>query len=351
MSAPVEWKGGRVLVTGASGFVGRQVVKIGRRLGVEMHLFGRTSPASAKEHRHPERSAGSSATGAQSRDPGGPLTHGAEADRRGPSTALHSAQDDGFHAGEIEDAARVAEVVAEVAPAGIIHLAAAGVSYGQTDVDAMCRMNVLGLANVLEAACQLASPPAVVCAGSGFEYAPLDRARRENDALLPNSAYGASKAAATAIASFYAARLPVTVLRPFSIYGAGEPAGRLAAYVIAKTRAGEPVDLTPAEQLRDYAEVGDVAEAFWRALAQPPAIGALRALNVGSGEVITLRAFVEAVADVLRRAGFTPDLRFGARPYRSDEMMNYTADISLLRSTLGWTPPTPLATGLARMLA
>ena len=32
-------------------------------------------------------------------------------------------------------------------------------------------------------------------------------------------------------------------------------------------------------------------------------------------------------------------------------MMNYTADISLLRSTLGWTPPTPLATGLARMLA
>ena len=306
MSAPpLTWTGGRVLVTGASGFVGRHVVEMGRRLGVELHAFGR---------------------------------HAAGADVE-------------FHAGEIEDEARVAEVIRNVAPTGIIHLAAAGVAYGQSDVAGLCRVNALGLANVLEAASQLASPPAAVCAGSGFEYAPLDRARRESDPLLPNSAYGASKAAASAIASFYAARLPVTVLRPFSIYGAGEPAGRLAAYVVAKTRAGEPVDLTPGEQLRDCAEVGDVAEAFWRALVQPAPVGALRALNVGTGEAITLRAFVETVAEALRGAGFAPDLRFGARPYRSDEMMNYTADISLLRATLGWIPSTPLAAGLGRMLA
>ena len=306
MSAvPPEWKGARVLVTGAGGFVGRHVVAIGGRLGVEMHALGRSAP------------------------PGGVA----------------------FSEGEITDAARVAEIVARVAPAGIIHLAAAGVAYGHGDAGGLCRVNALGLANLLEAASQLARPPAVVCAGSGFEYAPLDRARRESDVLLPNSAYGASKAAATAVASFYAARLPVTVLRPFSIYGAGEPAGRLAAYVIAKTRAGEPVDLTPGEQLRDYAEVGDVAEAFWRSLVKSHAPGALRVLNVGSGEVITLRAFVEAVAQALRGTGLAPDLRFGARPYRSDEMMNYVPDIALLRTTLGWTPPTPLATGLARMLA
>lgn len=303
-AAPLEWKSGRVMVTGAGGFVGRHVVEIGRRLGAEIHAFGRTAPGAGVE----------------------------------------------FHPGEIEDAARVADVVAQIAPAGVIHLAAAGVAYGQSDVQALCRVNALGLANVLEAASRLASPPAVVCAGSGFEYAPMERARRESDPLLPNSAYGASKAAATAIASFYASRLPVTVLRPFSIYGAGEPAGRLAAYVIAKTRAGEPVDLTPGGQLRDYAEVGDVAESFWRALSRLPGSGALRVLNVASGEVITLRAFVEAVADALRDAGFTPDLRFGARPYRGDEMMDYTAEISLLRETLDWWPSTPISAGLARML-
>ena len=298
------WRGGPALVTGASGFVGRKVMQIGRSLGVELHAFGRTAPG-AGEH---------------------------------------------FHAGEIEDAERVAAVVARVAPAGIIHLAAAGVGYGQTDMASLCRVNALGLAHLLEAAARLSTPPAVVCAGSGFEYVPLDRARREEDLLQPNSAYGASKVVATAIASFYAARLPVTVLRPFSIYGAGEPAGRLAAYLVDKTRAGEPVDLTPGEQVRDYAEVSDVAEAFWRALVRPPASGALRALNVATGCPITLRAFAEAVAEALRRAGFTPDLRFGARPYRADEMMDYTADISALRATFGWAPATPLATGLERML-
>ena len=152
------------------------------------------------------------------------------------------------------------------------------------------------------------------------------------------------------IAAVYAGRMPITVLRPFSIYGRGESPGRLAPHIIAKARAGEPVDLTPGEQLRDYAGVTDVAEAFWRALAQPPAIGALRTLNVASGRMITLRAFVETLAEALRQAGFKPELRFGARSYRRDEMMNYTADISLLRDTLAWTPATPLESGLAHLL-
>jgi nucleoside-diphosphate-sugar epimerase len=284
-------------------------VALGRRLGAEIHLLGRRA-----------------------------------ADRG-------DAQEHAFHPVDIEDATRVRDTVTAIAPTGIIHLAAAGVAYGQSDVAALCRVNALGLANLIEAASQLASPPAVVCAGSGFEYAPLGRARRESDPLLPNSAYGASKAAATAIASCYATRLPVTVLRPFSIYGPGEPAGRLAAYVIERTRAGQPVDLTPGGQLRDYAEVGDVAESFWRALARPPAPGSPRVLNVASGEIITLRAFVEALAEALRAIGLEPDLQFGARPYRSDEMMDYTADVSLLRVTLDWVPSTPLAVGLGRLLA
>jgi nucleoside-diphosphate-sugar epimerase len=63
-----------------------------------------------------------------------------------------------------------------------------------------------------------------------------------------------------------------------------------------------------------------------------------------------LRDFCEILATILREAGCAPDLRFGARPYRQDEMMNYTADISLLESTLGWMPATSLETGLRGMV-
>lgn len=307
MSTPgFTWTGGRVLLTGATGFVGQHAVAYGRRAGVEMVAFGRRAPEAAGV---------------------------------------------AWCEGALEDAASVQRAVQQVQPAGIIHLAAAGVSYGSGSVSDLLRVNAGGLAHLLEAAATLATPPAVVCAGSGFEYAPLPRARWEDDALRPNTAYGASKAAASAVASYYAAQLPLTLLRPFSIYGRGEPAGRLAAYVIAKTRAGEEIDLTAGEQLRDYAEVGDVAEAFWHALAARPPAGELRVLNLASGERTTLRAFVELLGEMLRRQGAAPQLNFGARPYRADEMMDYTADVSQLRATLPHTMRTSLRAGLERMVA
>jgi nucleoside-diphosphate-sugar epimerase len=283
---------GGVLITGATGFLGRHVVVGGQKRGAELHTLGR----------------------------------------------------------DIANAAHVRNAVSRLRPKGIIHLAAAGVAQEETDTASLLRTNALGLAHLLEAAAELPAPPPVVCAGSGFEYAPLDCARRENDPVAPNTPYGASKAAGTAVASVFAGRLPITVLRLFSLYGPGEAAGRLAPYVIAKARAGEPADLTPGKQLRDYAEVGDVAEAFWRALDQPPTNGKLRLLNVGTGKPVALRDFCEILATILREAGCAPDLRFGTRPYRPDEMMNYTADVGLLESTLRWMPATSLESGLRRMV-
>ena len=281
-----------LLITGATGFLGRHVVAHGRARGAELHPLGR----------------------------------------------------------DMEDAAHVRRVVDELQPTGIIHLAATGVTYGEADLPALLRTNAGGLANLLAAAADMVRPPHVVCAGSGFEYALLDRARRESDPALPNSAYGASKAAATAVASVFATRLPITMLRLFSLYGAGESANRLAPYLIAKARAGEPVDLTPGEQLRDYLAAEDAAEAFWRALDQPPADGKLRILNAASGQTVTLRAFCETLASALSAAGLIPDLSFGARPYRPDEMMNYTADVTQLHETLNWLPSTSLETGLQELV-
>jgi nucleoside-diphosphate-sugar epimerase len=306
MSAPpIMAPPGPVLITGASGFLGRHTVAFGHALRADVHTYGR---------------------------------------RVADAFAVH-------HRGDLEDGPGLRETIARLAPRGIIHLAAAGVSYGQNDPAALLRTNALPLVDLLEAAAALPTPPSIVCAGSGFEYAPLPRARRESDPALPHSAYGASKAAATALASAYAGRVPITVVRPFSVYGVGEPAGRFAAYIIAQTKARLPVELTAGAQLRDYSDAADLAEGFWRVLAQPPPAGALRVLNVATGRAVTLRAFAEALGEALARAGCAADFRFGARPYRADEMMDYTADVSLLESTLCWLPATPLSTGLDRMVA
>jgi nucleoside-diphosphate-sugar epimerase len=53
---------------------------------------------------------------------------------------------------------------------------------------------------------------------------------------------------------------------------------------------------------------------------------------------MTLREFVELIASELSERGFAPVLAFGARPYRSDEVMFFTPAVSRLRDVLGWLP-------------
>jgi UDP-glucose 4-epimerase len=293
----------RVLLTGATGFVGSHVLNLGIALGAEIHVLSRS-----------------------------PFVR--------PGITVWN--------GDLTRADQVTEVLSAVKPDAILHLAAGGVAYGSQATSDLLRVNTVGLASVLEATAVLDLHPAVVVAGSGFEYAPQARELRETDPIGPTSSYGLSKAAATMVATLFAGQMPITILRLFSLYGPGEQEPRLVPYVIAQARKRQPVDLTPGTQVRDYTFVGDAAEAFWRALAVPPRAEQPRILNVASGRIVTLRCFTELLAQEMSQHGLFPDLRFGARPFRPDELMHYTADRSLLIKTLGWSPTTSLEQGLAQ---
>jgi len=305
MGALAKLKGKRVLITGATGFVGQHVLVQGLALGVELHALSR-----AEQH------------------------------------------SDGvcWWQGDLLDADATKQILSQVRPDGILHLAAGGVAYGAARNRDVLRVNVEGLAVLLDAARDADISPHVVIAGSGFEYAPQNQPLREDDPIAPTSVYGVSKAAATLLARLYAVSFPISVLRLFSLYGSGEQEPRVVPYVIAQTLRGLPVELTPGEQVRDYAYVKDAAEGFWRTLASPPIATAFRVWNLASGVSITLRSFLEILGQLLLERGLTPDLRFGTRPYRSDELMTYAADIEKLRAALAWSPSTSLSAGLSAML-
>jgi nucleoside-diphosphate-sugar epimerase len=189
-----------------------------------------------------------------------------------------------------------------------------------------------------------------VVAGSAFEYAPQERAIAETDEIGPVTAYGVSKAAATLTAQLYAGRMPITLLRVFNAFGAGEREPRLLPYIVGRTKQGLSADLTPGGQVRDYVYAGDVAECFWRTLASPPASGGLRVLNVGTGRSMTLREFVELIAHELSARGLTPSLAFGGRPYRPDEVMFYVPQVERLRDILGWLPSGDIRVSVGRTI-
>lgn len=297
-----KWKNRRVLVTGASGFVGQHVIALGRRLGTNLYSFT------------------SSDTLIQ-----GTYTYKLD----------------------LRNRKRVFEYINALKPEGVIHLAAAGVTYGTATTVEAFQVNTIGTENLLAALSGLESPPPVVLAGTSLEYAIQPRPIREDDPLGPYSPYGVSKAAAALCAAgLYSDKMPLTLIRPFNLYGPGEKEPRLIPYVINSALRNEHIALTACEQLRDYTFVADGAECFWQALNTPPTNPSLRILNLGSGSPVSLHKLVTNVIGQLARHGVTARVSFGAKPYREGEAMTYVADISKLKETLQWSPTTSLDDGI-----
>ena len=134
-----------------------------------------------------------------------------------------------------------------------------------------------------------------------------------------------------------------------SVYGPGDDPAKFQMTLIAALLRGDVVfPMTPGAQSRDYIFVADAVEATLRLVDYAVASGdPYLAAGVGRGEAVTIRRFAETARAA---AGSATRLEFGALPYRAGELMEARADISLLR-TLGWAGGRPLEDGLRETIA
>lgn len=304
MDSIARWRGKSVLITGGTGFIGRHATSWGSTMGADIHTIS-----------------------------------------TGEGTGIKSCH----HRVDLTNRATVFDLLRSIRPDAVIHLAGAGVAHGPGSLESILQTNVMGTTNLLDAVQACGSPP-VVMAGSGAEYAPQARPTVESDEIAPISAYGASKAAASVCARFYSRTMNIRLLRLFNVYGPGERVPRIAPYIIACAKSGVPADLTACEQVRDYAYVGDIAEALWRALASPMEGRLTNIFNVGTGNAMPLRAFVECLRDLLLVQGLEPTIRFGSLAYRDDEAMMYAPNVTRFKEAFHWLPTTPIQVGLQAMI-
>lgn len=138
----------------------------------------------------------------------------------------------------------------------------------------------------------------------------------------------------------------VVNLRLEHVYGPGDRATKFVPGLIARLRRHDAeIDLTPGDQLRDFVFVEDVAHAYAAVLGQRDRLPTgFNELEVGTGQAIQLRTFVETAA---ARLGSRSALRFGALPHRAGEIMRSSADVCALES-LGWRASTTLEAGIRR---
>lgn len=241
--------------------------------------------------------------------------------------------------GSFDDFAGVRAALKAFRPEAVAHLAWRGVAGAD-------RNNPLQARNVTDAAefasaCAEEGVTVFVGAGSQAEYGPYPRAISEDDPAHPTTLYGQSKLAAMkAIWKMAAANGQRMVwLRVFSTYGPKDAEHWLIPSLIRTLQSGRRMPLTRCEQLWGFLHARDAASAFRLALEQPAARGIL---NLGSPEAPPLQQTVLALRDIVNPSA---ELGFGDIPYRDDQVMILKADVARLAG-LGWHPRIDLLTGL-----
>ncbi len=248
-----------------------------------------------------------------------------------------------FVEGDVEDAGFCRGLVGRVAPEVVLHLAwyLAPGDWADSPRNLDCLAGSLALLQgVAGTGCRR-----VVVAGSSVEY-DTDLGRvTETSAIRPRTLYGACKASLFLAGGQLARRdgWGFAQARIFNVYGPGEDERRFVPQVVRGLLRGEPCELTPGDQVRDYLHVEDVASALV-ALAAGDIEGAV---NVASSRPVTIAALARTIAGLLGR----PDLlRLGARPARPGEYACLYADTRLLRERAGWSPRYGLDAGLKQTI-
>lgn len=343
----ISLKGKKVLVTGAAGFIGANLVlrllqgnEVSRVVGID-NLNDYYDPA-IKDWR-----------------------------LSGIRTAAE--QDESrwrFVRGDIADAQTVRELFAEEKPELVVNLAAqAGVRYSITNPDAYIQSNLIGFYNILEA-CRHSYDSGegvqhLVYASSSSVYGtnrkvPFSTEDKVDD---PVSLYAATKKSNELMAHAYAKlyNIPSTGLRFFTVYG---PAGRpdMAYFGFTdKLRAGKTIQIfNYGNCSRDFTYVDDIVEGIVRVMQGAPEkkngedglpLPPYAVYNIGGGRPVSLLDFVTILQEELVRAGVLPkDYDFEAHkklvPMQPGDVPVTYADTEALERDFGYRPEIDLRTGL-----
>ena len=180
--------------------------------------------------------------------------------------------------------------------------------------------------------------------GSQAEYGPQSVRIDERCTSAPTTLYGAVKLSVGLVGERLAARagMEFVWIRLFSSYGPMDDPAWLIPSVTLRLLRGERPELTAGTQKWDYLFVEDAAGALVEAVIAPT-LGGL--FNLGSGRAVAVRDIVETIRDLIDPA---LPLGFGAIPYRPHQIMHLEADITRLCRAIPWRPTTALADGLAR---
>jgi UDP-glucose 4-epimerase len=237
--------------------------------------------------------------------------------------------------------------IKRIRPEWIFHLAAFGAYSWQDNLSSALQTNLLGTINFVEA-CRKTDFEVFINTGSSSEYGAKDHPAAENDYLEPNSYYAVTKASATLFCRYTAQRfrLPMYTLRLYSVYGPYEEPGRLIPTLIVKGLQGKFPPFTHPDSARDYIFSDDVIKAYLSVASSSPNLPSGEVYNVGTGTQTPLKQVVEITKEIFKIDALPV---WGSMESREWDTSIWVSDTAKLRMT-GWIPEYDFPIGYRRTI-
>jgi len=288
----------KIIVTGATGFIGRQTIPILKEYGYEIHALSRKMP----------------------NNPG---------------------NEPNWHSIDIFDYSRVRKFCSSVKADILLHLG----WYGGSNARMTSTQNMAWVEASLHLARNFTESGGskIVLGSSCAEYDwQYGYCHEEITPISPHSLYGECKASLNKIFKKYCRHMDIRYScgRIFFVYGPYESDKRLVPYVINALLQNKQAFISNDSLRRDYMHTGDVADALVTLLES----NVEGAINIGTGRPTRLQRIVNMIGQKLDRAEL---VTYGAEKEQKNEYPVVFADISRLRDELGWEPRLDLETGIA----
>jgi len=233
---------------------------------------------------------------------------------------------------DLADRDAVFEMINQIKPVIVYHVATYGGFPGQVDKEQIIRSNLMATINLLDASIEH-SVIQFINTGSSSEYGIKNEPMHEDDVCEPINFYGVTKLAATNYCTMIGKTLNyrVCTLRLFSPYGQFEDKARLYPSIISTLKRGEKPKLSKSDSVRDFIPIAQVITAYLKIIEADYESGTI--INVGSGKQQTIAQFYKKIAALLN-VNIEPV--WGQAQQRQFEPIKWEANICKLKSLIEW---------------
>ncbi len=249
-------------------------------------------------------------------------------------------------AGNLLDLNHLENIFDDIKPQTIFNCTAYGAYSFQDEIELIYKTNVTFTVNLLEL-CYQRKINCIINAGSSSEYGDDAAAPLENSTLNANSHYAVTKATAANLVYYYGKKkdLRTANLRLYSIYGPYEDSSRLIPQIVLRGLKKEFTNFTDSEISRDFVYVDDACEAFINAAFYLTSDHFGESFNIGSG----IKTTMSDIANLAKKVyNITAEPQFTYKQHKWD-VKNWYANPSKAKEILHWQTTTNLEEGLNKM--